>query len=853
MDDVRLSVEPPPTDDCGLVRVNSLGTIEKRAVSAAFLQAFTKSKCEAPRFCGSSLAQTCTKEGIAYLSNRIEELVAKQKEQNSTAIGEPTRTSRNSWSEASLDETRKETDRQLVRLQFCLKERKREVCLTTRDVHRCIIKKDTDALCCRYLELPEWCTGTDPDSEQPYVGTADYFVSHSWDSPWQALVDAVCEHSNSFSYGERKPYYWVDIFAVNQHSPKPPNSGAESYCTGDIKTCVGCQEMQEDLPDWTKMESSHDVGFEKVIKTTKKTLFVMEPWYNPRPPTRAWCLYESYLTLCQKNGELIVSLGKQQQRNMQLALQNEFGTIESMISQLDARTADVTVENDKNHIFGAIEQMKGGFSKLNKSLRTPLQVWLAGCAIALLQRIDPNRRPMTQEEIRAEAEEHGEVLARVTQVLDFFPGLPMVLLTATVCHFSVWVSLGMASMFAGSDVRRFLFDNLMATMVLFAITWVLEGHQRNHQLRRFSTLCKCFSRNRGCCESIFTGCWINYGFPILCIIGFLLLGGPGFGYMVPVVLITLLISGYMSTQTELGMQELKCLAGMLLLQAGQVEVALPIFESTTEMTEKLWGPERLYSINMQVGHIMALHQSGRTQEAAERAADCLGRLDDCKSTFRYALEHCCSESGGSYCLWVSRLAKPFDIIDYAAIAYTKACVLAANQDEDASVLSALHEALELGYTQEHKFPEREKCRFVHNCYAFAALTSRADANTETGKLSLAQLEQMLNDNNKQRKVLKRKRLLVFLFFLVCFLAVIVVIMEYARVLRCSSTEGGWLRIDGCPTGSFCAEDFLCKHCANAMSSGHCRALGSCCSKAFLENCWHDPANCSGTTNSSILN
>ena len=76
---------------------------------------------------------------------------------------------------------------------------------------------------------------------------------------------------------------------------------------------------------------------------------------------------------------------------------------------------------------------------------------------------------------------------------------------------------------------------------------------------------------------------------------------------------------------------------------------------------------------------------------------------------------------------------------------------------------------------------------------------------------------MLNDNNKQRKVPKRKRLLVILFFLVCFLAVIVVIMEYARVLRCSSTEGGWLRIDGCLAGSFCAEDFLCKHCANKIN------------------------------------
>ena len=79
------------------------------------------------------------------------------------------------------------------------------------------------------------------------------------------------------------------------------------------------------------MQASHDVGFERVIRTCKKTLLVNEPWYSPRPPTRVWCLYESYTTLMQQGGELVVGLGRQQELSMKQAFEKNFALVERTV------------------------------------------------------------------------------------------------------------------------------------------------------------------------------------------------------------------------------------------------------------------------------------------------------------------------------------------------------------------------------------------------------------------------------------------------------------------------------------------------------------------------------------------
>jgi hypothetical protein len=162
-------------------------------------------------------------------------------------------------------EREKMVARQLKRLQSDLKSRKARPYMTTRDVHKYVIKAETDSLQCRYVELVDWAEGDGQDrlsddieraiSERysihktiskragaaALIGSADYFVSHSWDSPWADLVAAVESHASMLDL-EVAPYYWVDIFAVCQHwATDESSAGRPGYMPRpcEERECVG--------------------------------------------------------------------------------------------------------------------------------------------------------------------------------------------------------------------------------------------------------------------------------------------------------------------------------------------------------------------------------------------------------------------------------------------------------------------------------------------------------------------------------------------------------------------------------------------------------------------------------------
>ena len=219
-----------------LRRAPTIEGIEKRAVSAAFLRSFTSSRVTAD----DALARRCTRDGLAFLKSQIKALEKEHSElrksmQRSVVVGsmrssgttlQPT----TSGTDAMLAQIGRRTDQ----FKFDLQERNSRAYLTTRDVHREIIKAEADAPRCRYIEQPHWIDAKD-EAGGPFVGVADFFVSHSWDSPWESVVDAVVEHSDAVPEGVSKPFYWIDIFAVNQHSPNG------KHCTCD-DNCIGCYD-----------------------------------------------------------------------------------------------------------------------------------------------------------------------------------------------------------------------------------------------------------------------------------------------------------------------------------------------------------------------------------------------------------------------------------------------------------------------------------------------------------------------------------------------------------------------------------------------------------------------------------
>ena len=831
-------------------RASGTGGIELRAVSASFLKEFTRGRILAD----ASLGKRCTKAAITYLKGQIESL-----ETERDAIGVP---SSGSLKESTLarDAQLMQLSRRIDQLNFDLTERKTKAYLTTRDVHREVVKAEVDSQLCRYVEQPHWLNTLD-EHGTPFVAKADFFVSHSWDSPWQSVVDACVEHSDALPAGARKPYYWIDIFAVNQHTPH------SQYCACD-DTCTGCKHVLEDLPDWNLMQRSHDVGFERVIRTARKTLLVMEPWNAPRPPTRVWCLYESYVTLQQPGGELVVALGREQRRSMQMSLQRKFEALEQMIGRLDARRADVTVESDRENIFGAIEQLEGGFDGLNNSLRSSLRVWLAENADQLLERMDPDRPRMTPSELQAEKNEHGACAMRVTQVVDWWPGLIELLMLVSVAigAFSLAVFPAIVSERLDWPDEIVLF--LMAVaffFLMFAAT--LLFHQDKHQLRR-GALLRGGKRRWLRCLICTSACSANYLFPASIIAGIFFFGVFGFSVAggSSILVWGLIVIGVSDPADVCTRYELMNRTGMLYLQCGMFNKALSLFEASVPVLESTLGVGDYKAVASNVGKVMALHKCGRVDEGHQLAQKCISQVDVALRCPRYMLEQVCL--GGWGCNWFELALDPLGSIRRCDWLYLRAAFLAADSQDDSEVLGNLEAAVSGGLLPNRDGKTFElnvvgdtmPPRFVHSSFAFAAITERADVeSSRTGAASdLIHLEEQMHANFKKRWRRKTVHRVIgcscsFGLIVTCFLLVIRARkLHYLTGTQCTSIEGTYLGVSGCHIGMYCDLGNDCESCptvapGTTLALEECYAIDGergCCTDAFVQNCPQSPFDCS---------
>ena len=177
-------------------------------MSASFLKRFHAEKIT------DELKRRATAAAIPWLQGQIERRMLEVAELKAAAA-EPTQEGRLARATKLTNATR-----WLGWLIADLKQRRAEPFVTARDVHRYVIKAETDERMCRYCELPGMRTSRDrwDDTRRWDFGQADFFFSYNWDSPFDAVVDAVCTHSDTqVAAGKPPPYYWLDNFAINQH------------------------------------------------------------------------------------------------------------------------------------------------------------------------------------------------------------------------------------------------------------------------------------------------------------------------------------------------------------------------------------------------------------------------------------------------------------------------------------------------------------------------------------------------------------------------------------------------------------------------------------------------------------
>ena len=141
--------------------------------------------------------------------------------------------------------------------------------LSTTKVCGDIVKPATRAGACAYVEL---LRGRRSAAGVPAVARATVFLSHAWGNSFEDMIDAAEAHLGAEA---DTAFVWIDIFTVNQHN----ETCAQYGCACGSRRQLRPQEW------WSGT-------FKDAIASFGRMLIVMEPWNNPVPLTRAWCLWE---------------------------------------------------------------------------------------------------------------------------------------------------------------------------------------------------------------------------------------------------------------------------------------------------------------------------------------------------------------------------------------------------------------------------------------------------------------------------------------------------------------------------------------------------------------------------------
>ena len=128
--------------------------------------------------------------------------------------------------------------------------------------------------------------------------------------------------------------------------------------------------------------------FTHVIRDIGRTLVFADPWDDPGPLRRAWCLWE---ILFGSEGALELILSTAQAARFRDALVKNFDSIQTKICKVDLRNSDTRDPDDKRMIFEEVEKQIG-MSELDARVHAQLRAWLARAARAELDRLPAEER-----------------------------------------------------------------------------------------------------------------------------------------------------------------------------------------------------------------------------------------------------------------------------------------------------------------------------------------------------------------------------------------------------------------------------------------------------------------------------
>lgn len=172
--------------------------------------------------------------------------------------------------------------------------------------------------------------------------------SHAWRYKFLDVLDALQGRFES----QQMMFLWFDLFSNNQHglNEPPPFSW---WC----ETFMGA------------------------IRSMNRVVMVMEPWDNPVPLTRAWCLWELYCTSAV-NAAFEVTMSANESRRFQDMISVDSRAFYDMLGNVDVRNSSAWNPLDKEQIFAVVSQ-NVGFVALNNLVNERLREWVLEEVLAM--------------------------------------------------------------------------------------------------------------------------------------------------------------------------------------------------------------------------------------------------------------------------------------------------------------------------------------------------------------------------------------------------------------------------------------------------------------------------------------
>ena len=201
--------------------------------------------------------------------------------------------------------------------------------------------------------MVEYLAETSPEFVKTKAGV---FISHAWGYKFKDLLGTL----NSIDKHDQDDLFiWLDSLNVNQHK-----ADAQLYPVEFWKT--------------TFLEAIRDIG---------RTVAVLQPWNDPIPLTRSWCIWEICGSSLHPDTQVESSIVPIEQEAFIESLKNDVFNLVSKISNIDVSKAQAWKPSDQEMILQAAINSKNGIRGVQESIVDPIRNWMTREALKEVDRL----------------------------------------------------------------------------------------------------------------------------------------------------------------------------------------------------------------------------------------------------------------------------------------------------------------------------------------------------------------------------------------------------------------------------------------------------------------------------------